>query len=111
MPAARPGEGHLVGEDGALVEDAVAVGVLEPDDPVRRVLEQLGRGRFSAGGIGDVQPAAIIEARHDRPFDQRRSRDPLDDEAVGDVDRGELLLGREASRRRRFIGPGDPGKK
>ena len=48
---------HLVGEDDALVETAVAVRVFQPDDSVRLVGQLLLDVVVRAGGVGDIQPA------------------------------------------------------
>ena len=74
---------HLVGEDLALVEAAVAVGVFQQANRVRRVLRQLRPAQVHARRIADVQPAAIVEGGQHGPFDLGRSRDALDDKALG----------------------------
>ena len=79
-------EDQLVGEDLALVEDAVAVDVLQPADAVRRILEQLAALEVHAGRIADVEAAAVVEARHDRPLDERRRGRAFPGPALGDRD-------------------------
>ena len=73
----------LVGEDGRLVEMAVAVGVFQPDDAVRLLGELLLDRVVGAGRIGDVEPALFVEVGDDGPIDQRRPGDQLDLEADG----------------------------
>ncbi len=72
----------LIGEDGALVELAVAVGVFEANDAMRLLLELLLHRVVRAGRFGDVEPAFIIERSDDRPLDQRRTGHELDGESV-----------------------------
>ena len=72
---------HAVRKDDAGVEDAVAVLVLEPHDPVRAVGELLLDFVVGAGGIRDVQPPLFVEVRDDGPIDQWGPRDPHDLEA------------------------------
>ena len=74
-------EHHLVGEDGALVEFAVAVGVFQSQNPVRSFLELLLHILIRTGRIGDVEPPLFIEVRGDRPIHQRRPGGQLDLEA------------------------------
>ena len=79
----RPlGEHHLVGEDGPRVETAVAVAVLQPDDPVRPLGELLLDVVVRARRVGDVEPAVLIERGGDRPIDQRGPGHALDREAA-----------------------------
>lgn len=92
MPEGARGEGHLVGKDGGLVEAAVAVDVFEPADVVGRLREQLFGIEVLAGALGDVQPAAIVEAGHKRVLDQGRPGRDLDAELVGNLDLREELL-------------------
>ena len=86
-PQRSLGKHHLVGEDGPLVEPAVAVAILEPEDPVRLVLELHGRLVVRARRLGDVEPALLVEVGHDRPVDERRPGGELDGEAVGEGER------------------------
>ena len=86
------GEHHLVGEDSPLVEFAVAVAVFQPHDPVRLFLELFLDIVVGAGGIGDIQPALVVERGGDRPVDQRRTGDPLDREPLGDRERAAVEL-------------------
>ena len=91
----RPlGEHHLVGEDDALVEAAVAVGVFEADDPVRALFELDLHLLVGSGGVGDVEPALLVEVGDDRPIDERRPGNQLDLES-----RGHGHLGRRGLRR------------
>ena len=64
-----------------LVELAVAVGVLQPDDAMRLLLELHGDLLVGAGRIGDVEPALLVEVGDDGPIDQRRPGGQLDVEA------------------------------
>jgi hypothetical protein len=78
---------HVVGEDGGLVEDAVAVGVFEKNDAVRLLLEEVIGAEIDAGGFGDEEPAPVIEAGEHRMFDQRRPGDLLDGEPGWNLER------------------------
>jgi hypothetical protein len=99
VPERAHGKGEFLGDDDTLVEDPVAVRILEPQHPVRRPLHQVLVLEVDAGGVADVEAALIVEAAHDGPFDKRRGGDPLDDEAVGDPDlRVVLEEGREQER-------------
>ena len=78
----RPfGEHHVRREDRGLVELAVAVGVFEPDDAVRLLLDLLGDLLVGAGRVGDVEPALLVEGGDDGPVDERRPGGQLDGEA------------------------------
>ena len=66
-------EGHFVGEDGALVEGAVFVGVFEHEDAVRRIRFKLRLVPIHAHGIADEEAALVIETAHDGMRDQRSS--------------------------------------
>src|SRR5262249_34237054 len=57
-------EGQLVGEDGAPVELAVAVGVFEQRDAAELLfqLQQLRAGQVGAGALGDEQSAAVVKS-------------------------------------------------
>ena len=94
VPQRAHREGEFVGEDDALVERAVAVGVLEADHPMGRPLQEIFEPQVDAGGIADVEAAALVEARHDRPLDERRAGDLLDDESLGNLDL-RVVLGRQ----------------
>ena len=97
MPEGAHGEGEPLGEDDAPVEDAVAVGVLEPDDAVGRGLEELLEAEVDAGGVAHVEAALVVEAGHDGPLDERRGRDFFDDEAGGDLEVGLVLRRRRGA--------------
>ena len=89
----RPlGEHHLVGEDGLLVEFSVAVAVFQPDDPVGLFRELLLDVVVGAGRVGDIETPLVVERGGDRPVDQRRSRDPLDRESLGNRERPAVEL-------------------
>ncbi len=75
------GKHHAIGKHHARVEAAVAVRVFEAHDPMRSIGELLFNAIVRAGGIGDVQPSVVVEVRHHRPVDERRSGDALDREA------------------------------
>ena len=78
-------EGHLVGEDGAFVEDAVLVGVLEHEDAVGRILFELLFVPVKTGSIADEEAALVIEAAHDRMRDQRRRGGNAERVAFGQI--------------------------
>jgi hypothetical protein len=80
-PEGAFGEHHLVGEDGALLEDPVAVRVLEPEDPVRPLHDLLLDLVVRPRGIGHVEAAELIEVGGDRPQDNGRRRGDLHVEA------------------------------
>ncbi len=84
---------HLVGEDGALVEDSVPVAVLEPHDPVRLLLELLLDIVVRARRVRDVQPPLVVERGRDRPVNERRTGDPVDRESLRHFDRAAVDLG------------------
>ena len=111
VPQAALREHHLVGEHDRLVEDAVAVRVLQPQDPGRGILQLLGRRFVGAGRIGDVKAAAVVETAADRTRRELGGRGQLDGEPVGD---GELsavdhLLGGLRRDRRDQEAEGDGG--
>ena len=83
VPHRSFGEHHLVGEDGLLVEFSVAVGVFQPDNPMRLLRKLLLDVVVGAGGIGDIEPALVVERGGDRSVDERRPGDPLDRKSVG----------------------------
>ena len=86
---------HLVGEDGALVEFAVVVAVLEDDDTVAQVQVEA----FLAVGVGivlgDPQAAALVPTKRDGLTDVRLSGEERGLEAFGEVQLGEGLRRRE----------------
>jgi len=91
VPEAALREHYFVGEHDRLVEAAVAIGVFEAADAVGGI-EDLFVGFFvRAGGIGDIKPALVIEAGADGSFDEGRTGDEFDIEAVWD---GEGLAGK-----------------
>jgi hypothetical protein len=65
------------------VEAAVAVGVHEPDDAVRALLELHIRFLVRAGAVGDVEPSLLVKVRADRPLNERRSGDRHDLNSAG----------------------------
>ena len=71
-------EHHVVGEDGALVELAVAIGVFKPNDAMRLLFELLLHWIVRAGRLGHIEPAFIIKRRDNRPLDERRPGSELD---------------------------------
>ena len=73
QPARALRKGHLVGEDGAFVEDAVLVGVFEHENAVRRIRFELRLVPVHAHAIADEHTPTVIEAAHDRMRDERRS--------------------------------------
>ena len=87
-------EHHAIGEDDALVEAAITVGVFEADDPVRALFELDLHLRVGSGRVGDVEPALLVEVGDDRAIDEGRPGDQLDLES-----RGHGHLGRRGLRR------------
>ena len=83
VPHRSLGEHHLVGEDGSLVEFSVAVAILQPDDPVGFFRELFLDVVVGAGRVGDIKTSLVVERGGDRAVDQRRPRDPLDRESLG----------------------------
>ena len=83
VPETALREHDLVREDDGRVVDAVAVGVFQAKDAMRGVLELLGGRGVGAGGIGHVEPAAIVDASADGALDEVRRGDAFDDEAGG----------------------------
>ena len=72
MPEAAGGEHEVVGEDAALVKDAIAVAVAQLQDAVGLVFELLGDGFIAAGGFGKVEAALVVEAGLDGAFYEGR---------------------------------------
>ena len=87
-------EHHSIGEDHALVEAAVAVGVFEADNAMRALFELDLDLRVGAGGVGDVEPAPLVEVGDDRAIDEGRPGHQLDLES-----RGHGHLGRRGTAR------------
>src|SRR4029079_6029352 len=87
-------EHHLVGRHNALVELTVAVGVLEPNDPMWTLSELLVGFVVRSGRIRDVETSLVIEVRADRSIDEGRSGDALYAEARMDSQRRSGGLGR-----------------
>ncbi len=81
------GQHQLVGVDGALVIDAVVVGIFQADDAVGLVDDLFGDRIIRAGRLGHVQSAAVVEVGHDRPLDQRRPGGQFERESVGQRER------------------------
>jgi hypothetical protein len=78
-------EGHLVGEDGAFVEGTIAVGILEHEDAVGRILLELLLVPVHADAIADEEAAFVIEAAHDRMRDERGRGGEAERVARGEV--------------------------
>src|SRR5262249_61991048 len=70
-------EDKLVGEDPTGIEDAVAVGIFEEDDAAELLLGQLSAGQVSAGALGDIEPAPVVEGGKQRVLDHRRAPPPF----------------------------------
>ena len=85
------GKRQSVGEIGALLEAAVAVGVLEHRDPPRRRLAFCRAGRIAAI-LGDEQSPALVEGHRHGTVDERLGGDQLDAQARGKLKRVERLL-------------------
>ena len=80
VPHGSLGEHHLVGEDRPRFIAAVAVTILEPDDPVRPLGKLLLDVIVRARGIADVKPALLVESGGDGPIDQGWASHQLDRE-------------------------------
>ena len=70
QPASSLWKRHLVGEDGALVEAAILVGVFEHEDAVWRVRFKLRLVPVHAHGIANEETALVIETAHDGMRDE-----------------------------------------
>ena len=80
---------HLVRKDGALVENAVPIGVEESAHKARKFLLDLRPGGEVASiTLGDVEAASIIEAGHHGIFHQWWCGSDADLETVGDFKGG-----------------------
>jgi hypothetical protein len=77
---------HPVGEHCAPVEFAVAILVLEPHDAMRPLLQLLFHLVVRPRRLGNVQPALVIERRHNWPLGHRRTRHELDRKAGRDFE-------------------------
>ncbi len=60
------GEHQLIGEDGALIELAITVGIFEANDPVRFFGELFLHLVIAAGGVRHIKPPLLIEIAGDR---------------------------------------------
>src|SRR5262249_9578234 len=94
VPQDAGGEGQVVGEGGRLVEDAVAVGVVQQGDAAELFfqLEEFGSGQVGSGALGDEEPAAVVEGGEQRIAYQRRAGDLLHDEARWHLEARRRLL-------------------
>ncbi len=77
-------EHHAIREDDAGIEPAVAVRIFEADDAMGPLLQLLLDLVVRSGRVRHIQATFLVEISHDRPVDERGSRDGLDDEARGD---------------------------
>ena len=69
------------------VEDAVAVGVFESEDPVAGFFRLFDDGDVRAARFGDVEPALLVEVDRHRSLNQRHRGGDLHCETVWDGDR------------------------
>ena len=96
---------QLVQEDGALVEDAVAIGILKDHD----IADRLGHvDHLLADGIAlhfdHPEPAIAVVLGHDRVRDQRVGCHQLHLEARRHAESLGLLLGSQRRRKLRLVG-------
>ena len=75
--------GAGLGEDGALVEPAVCIGILQHADESAALFEQFFFFKVPATRLRDEEPTALVETRHHWVLDQRWGGRQLDFEAVG----------------------------
>ncbi len=85
---------QVVGEDLARVEPAVAVGVLEDEDAVLGLV--VGHAPRVGIGLGDPEPAAVVDRHRDRLDDVGLAGEERDLETRRDGHRPGRLLGAEA---------------
>ena len=69
-PEGPLGKGELVGEGGCLVINAVAIGIFEETNRIRRFGEKLFLFQVHSRVLGDEESAPVIERCHDRVPDQ-----------------------------------------
>ena len=75
MPQRTLRKNHLVGEDGALVEDSVAIRVFQSAHGVRKLRFKVFAREIQPGVLGNVQPPPVVEAGHEWMADEwRRGR-------------------------------------
>ena len=118
------GHRHVAGEDGALVENKVAIGVFKEADAALTAGLRDG-GLVVLGKLGDVHPAVFVEVDRDGAAQQRLGGGQFDMEAGADCKRleclgrifqrdsrqlcGVVLLSGSRLQRRFVIGPGGCG--
>ena len=107
-------EVQALDEDGALVELAVAVGVLEDQDAVAWPRLSGAADRDSVVRLRHPEPAAVVDGEGDRLMHVRLAGEQRDLEALGHGHRLGRLLGRQAGvlvdvRRRQRCGVGRGG--
>ena len=91
---------HVLGEDGAFVEPAVAVGVVEDQHAVAEPEVEL-RGQLGISEVlRDPQPPARIPGHGDGVLDIRLGREDPDVEPRRDAEAGRGLVGRQSPGRR-----------
>ena len=92
----RPRHHEIVEEGRGVLEDAVAVAILEDLDPARRRLLAMPVGvGHVAPHLDDPESALLVEDDRDRIFDERLRGDEVDSEARQHVERFERRLRRE----------------
>ena len=92
MPEGSLGHDHLVGKDGALVKDAIPVGVFEHPHEARALLEQLGFLQVLPIAFGDEHASFGVDCGEHRVLDKRRGGDQFDGEFLIDDQLGLLEL-------------------
>src|SRR5437660_4589255 len=76
------GKHHMIGENDALVEPAIAMTVLETKDAVGFLLKLFFDLVIAPGGVSYVKAATVIEVGRDWPVYERRARDFLERKAL-----------------------------
>ena len=84
MPEGSFRHDHLIGKDGALVKDAISIGVFKHPHESRSLLQQLGLLQVLPVAFGDEHASLRVEGGEHRMFDERRSGDQLDGESIID---------------------------
>ena len=92
MPEGSLRHDHLVGKDGALVKDAISIGIFKHPDKSRSLLQQLGLLQVLPVAFGDEHASLRVEGGEHRMLDKRRGGGELDGEPLIDDQLGSLEL-------------------
>ena len=88
VPEAALRHGHPVSENGALVEDAVAIGVAEAaNEPWKFLLDLLAGREVAAVAFRHIKPALVIEAGHHGILEKGRGGCESDFESIPHLDK------------------------